>query len=650
MARALREKLRYRFENFMSKGGISVFISLVALFFVCLALALLIRWVVLLIFPEVDIFEDFFSHIWSVFLAMTDPGNMGEDTDASWLLKISIIVAGFMGVVIFSMLIAFITTALDTTLYEFRKGRSRVIERGQTLILNWNERVLDILRELILANESERDASVVILADRDKEEMDDAVKTHIADAKTTRIVTRKGNTSTIANLRRVNAAAAESVIVLATCSDQAPEEARRVSDAIVIKTILALVEAQEGDNELAIVAELFFPDSRALIDTFDDPLICCVDSWDILGKILVQTSRTSGLAVVYNEILSFDGGELYFYRAEWRGIRFYDSLFRFPDGVPMGIRRASGELLLRPPVDAVLEDGDEVLLLAEDDSTIDFADRPVASPQQLPFAMRRIEAAEERELILGWHNVAHIMIGEYSDYLTAGSVIDIVVREPTDGLFKEVAELRQANPDLVIQLKTGNPLDLDELRALEPFGYDNVIILSQGEGDNPEKTDSETLVILLLMRKIVRDAGEALEQRKTKIITQILDSENQELISQANVDDFIISNKLITMIFAQLSEEPRIKQLYDDIFQEDGSEIYLKPAALYFDTFPVEVSFAELIALALERDREICLGYRSHALAADPKRNFGVELNPDKNSRLTLQADDSLVVLAEDDR
>lgn len=151
------------------------------------------------------------------------------------------------------------------------------------------------------------------------------------------------------------------------------------------------------------------------------------------------------------------------------------------------------------------------------------------------------------------------------------------------------------------------------------------------------------------MRKIIRDAGIDLAEKKTKLITQILDSENQELVSQTNVDDFIISNKLITMIFAQLSEEPRMLQLYNDIFQEEGSEIYLKPAWLYFDKLPIEVSFADLMAQALKRDGEICLGYRLGELASDPERNFGVKLNPDKNVKITLNKNDTLVVLAEDD-
>jgi len=287
------------------------------------------------------------------------------------------------------------------------------------------------------------------------------------------------------------------------------------------------------------------------------------------------------------------------------------------------------------------------LILAEDDSTIDFVKEPVATPKDFPYVHKGLEKRMERELVLGWHGIAKILVREYTEYLLEGSRIDIVVNHPSLTISTEIQKLQQDNPSLRIHLIDKNPLSLEDLDMLKPFGYDNVIILSQSEEDfSPERTDSETMVILLLLRKILKDS--AIREKKTKLITQVLNSENQELITQTNVDDFIISNKLITMIFAQLSEEPRIKQLYDDIFEEDGSEIYLKPASLYFESFPVRVTFADLIGQVCKRD-EICLGVRRIMHHDNPEKNFGVKLNPPKDQVFNLSADDSLVVLAEDE-
>ena len=104
------------------------------------------------------------------------------------------------------------------------------------------------------------------------------------------------------------------------------------------------------------------------------------------------------------------------------------------------------------------------------------------------------------------------------------------------------------------------------------------------------------------------------------------------------------------MLFAQISEEPGIQFVYDDLFQEDGSEIYVKPVELYFDSFPQTVTFADLMRLAQKRDEEACIGYKLGALAKSPDDNYGVKLIPLKGATVELNPGDGLVVVAEDER
>ncbi|MEO0578291.1 MAG: hypothetical protein AAFZ58_06365, partial [Pseudomonadota bacterium] len=132
------------------------------------------------------------------------------------------------------------------------------------------------------------------------------------------------------------------------------------------------------------------------------------------------------------------------------------------------------------------------------------------------------------------------------------------------------------------------------------------------------------------------------------LITEILDSQNFDLVARAGVQDVIISNRLVSMMMAQISESRDIEKVYDDIFQEDGSEIYLKPASLYFDAFPVKVSFADLIALAQKRS-EVCIGVKIKSQEHNKDVNNGVQLIPEKQTSYTLKADDSLIVVAEDE-
>jgi Castor and Pollux, part of voltage-gated ion channel/Calcium-activated potassium channel slowpoke-like RCK domain len=647
-------KLRYRFDSFMAKGGGSIFKALTAVFVGTFLLIGLLRGVLLLLFPELLLQHEgigFFGNLYITFLEITDPGNMSQDIYSGAGYKVFAVLAGIAGIVMLSALIAFITTALDQKIYELKRGRSKVIEEGHTLILGWNEqRIVEVLRELVLANESESDACVVVLADKDKEEMDDVIRLRMKDTMTTRIVTRSGDVSALTNLDMVSLEACKSVVILANCEDTDHDELKASSDAKAIQTVLATMGSEIENEDFNVVVEIFNPTHREIVrSSFPDHVIT-VNTSDILAKLLVQTSRSVGLSVVYNEILSFDGCEMYFYDAEWGNASFGEIAYRFPDGVPIGIRNADGEIFMNPECGRHLEPTDEILIVADDDSTIELMDVPVAEPAEYPLSGVRQQQRVERELMVGWSFKSPAVIREFSDYIIAGSCIHVLLKSPTEQQVAEIQALDAELDGVEVSLLTKDCLSIDDLMSIKPFEYDNIIILAgnvSGESHvDAARVDSENIVALLLLRRIFSQFP--IESKDTKLITEVLDSQNDALVAKAGVHDVIISNRLVSMIMAQIAESRDIEKVYDDIFQEDGSEIYLKPASLYFESFPAEVRFADMMAIARQRE-EICIGVKIKALEPDKQRNNGVTMIPEKNTVYQLERDDCLVVLAEDE-
>ena len=645
---------RYRFDTFMARGGGSIFKALTAVFVGTFLLIGLLRGALLWLAPELALqHEDigFWGNLYITFLEITDPGNMAQDIYSGPGYKLFAVLAGIAGIVMLSALIAFITTALDQKIYELKRGRSKVIEEDHTLILGWNEqRIVEILRELVIANESEKDACVVILADKDKEEMDDVLRLRVRELKTTRVVTRSGDVSTITNLDMVSLESARSVIILAGCDDTDNDDLKASSDAKAIQTVLATMGNEIENDEFSVVVEIFNPTHREIVrSSFPDHVIT-VNTSDILAKLLVQTSRSVGLSVVYNEILSFDGCEMYFYDAEWNNATFGEIAYRFPDGVPMGIRNGDGEISMNPESSRRMEPNDEILILADDDSTIELLDEPVAQPAELPLSGVRQQQRVERELMIGWSFKSPAIIREFADYIIEGSRIDVLLKTPTPGQVAEIKALDEEIDGVEVGLLVKDCLNIEDLLSIKPFEYDNIIILAGGvssEGHiDAARIDSENIVALLLLRRIFSQYPA--ESQDTKLITEVLDSQNDALVAKAGVQDVIISNRLVSMIMAQISESRDIEKVYDDIFQEDGSEIYLKPATMYFEQFPASVTFADMMAIARARE-EICLGVKIKALEQDKEQNNGVTLIPEKNTPFELQADDCLVVLAEDE-
>ena len=252
--------------------------------------------------------------------------------------------------------------------------------------------------------------------------------------------------------------------------------------------------------------------------------------------------------------------------------------------------------------------------------------------------------------MIGWTFKSVAIIREFAEYIVDGSDIGVLLKNPRDSQRAEIESLDAELDGIRVHLLEKDCQNIDDLMSVEPFKYDNIIVLAGAESaDGPidaSRIDSENIVALLLLRRIFSE--HPVESRNTKLITEIHDSQNDALVAKAGVQDVIISNRLVSMIMAQISESRDIEKVYDDIFSEAGSEIYLKSARLYFEEFPLEVSFADMMAIAQKRG-EICIGVKIKSLEHSREQNNGITLIPEKKRCYKLQADDSLVVLAEDE-
>jgi hypothetical protein len=149
------DRMRYKFDNFMSKGTIALIGGLGMLSLAIILVAALIL-VIFRIAPEgtepgsLSLGEA----AWGALMRTMDAGTMGAD--AGWGFRVVMFGVTLGGVFIISSLIGVLTTGVETKMGELRKGRSRVIESGHTVILGWSPQVFLIISELVLANENQK--------------------------------------------------------------------------------------------------------------------------------------------------------------------------------------------------------------------------------------------------------------------------------------------------------------------------------------------------------------------------------------------------------------------------------------------------------------------------------------------------------------
>ncbi len=117
------------------------------------------------------------------------------------------------------------------------------------VILGWSPKIFDIINELIIANENQHNPSIVILAPKDRIEMQEIISQKIDENKNTKIICRNGDPMSIHDLNILSPNHARSIIILAPLNDN--------PDVSVIKTILAITNnPQRLKSKFHIVAEI----------------------------------------------------------------------------------------------------------------------------------------------------------------------------------------------------------------------------------------------------------------------------------------------------------------------------------------------------------------------------------------------------------
>ena len=617
------ERLRYQFDKSMAAGpaALIAYLALISLVLIATAGAVL---AIFGIAPAGDDGLSFFEGFWLSLMRTLDPGTMGGDQ--GWAFRIVALLVTLGGIFVVAALIGVIATALDAKLEELRKGRSRVLETGHTVILNWSPSVFDIVSELMVANTSERRARIVFVADKDKVEMEDELKAKVKRARNTQFICRSGKPTDLYDLQLASPETAKSIIIVS------PEA--EGPDAQVIKTILALVnDPKRKEGRYRIAAEIQDAANAEVARVVGGDEVQLVLADEVISRIVVHSSRQSGLSAVYSELLDFDGCEIYTIdQPGLAGRTFGDATTAYEGSTLIGLAGADRRVRLNPPADTVIEPGQRAILIAEDDSAI----RIVEGAPQID--AERIRAAPvstprpERLLLLGWNRRGSMIVRELARYVAPGSHLTLAADGPE--MDEASAELDGAE-GLTVERRRLDTTRRAALEQLDVPSYDSVMVLGDTEHLSAEDADTRTLVTLLHLRQIDEQSG-----KHVKVVSEMADIRNRELAEVTRADDFVVSNKLVSQMLAQASENAYIEAIFTDLLDEAGSEIYMRPIEDYVSPEGGPLSFYTL-AEAARRRNEVALGYCRGG------GRGGVVVNPKKSEALDFAAGDRLIVLAE---
>ena len=624
------DRLRYTFDNYMSRGTIALIggLGLGSLLIILVAAVILS---ITRFAQEGSEPLPFGEAAWGSLMRTLDSGTMGGDT--GWGFRFVMLGVTLGGIFIISALIGVLNNGLEDKLEELRKGRSRVIESGHTVILGWSQQIFSVISELIVANANQKNACIVILGDKDKVEMEDEIRDLVGPTGRTRIVCRTGSPMEPVDLDIASLHTARSIIVLAPEADD--------PDSSVIKTMLAITNSpQRRPEPYHIVAEITDAKNLEVARMVGKDEVELILVGNLISRIIAQTCRQSGLSVVYTELLDFGGDEIYF-KAEpgLVGKTFGEALLAYEDSAVIGLRPQGQLPQLNPPMDTRIQAGDHLIAISEDDDTIRLSGLKDLGIKTNAITLHEPAApTPERTLLLGWNWRAPAIIHELDHYVAPGS--EALVVAEAEGGEAELDKRRASLKNQAVKFQSGDTTDRRTLDSLAIETYKHVIVLAYDHLDT-QQADARTLITLLHLRDIAEHAG-----LPFSIVSEMLDVRNRNLAEVTHADDFIVSDKLVSLMMAQVSENKALNAVFADVFDPEGAEIYLKLASNYV-TLGALVNFYT-IAEAARRRGEVAFGYKLNADSKDPAKAYGVAVNPDKSKEVTFTEWDRIIVLAEE--
>eukprot|EP00947_MAST-08B_sp_MAST-8B-sp1_P000824 g824.t1 len=570
-------------------------------------------------------------------------------------------VIALVGVLIFSVVIGVICQIIDSKLEALKEGKSNVVEKEHTVILGWTDKTVPLIKEICLANESEGGGVIVVLGDLPKEQLEKDFRDQMKKKEKlgTSIVFRTGNPMFASDLAKVAASTARSICILAGDGD--PDE----MDSRTLRVVLGLLSLQAGLSG-HIVAEMRDVDNEVLVQIVGGAHTETVVSHDLVGRLMLMAARQPGLAKVYSSVLGFDGDE--FYMAEWpeiTGCRFGDLVVRFPDATPIGVKTIDGRILLNTVPSHVMAEGEELLVIAEDDDTYQPETPASINRGTLPEQVDGLRDVE-KILLCGWRRDIREVLLLLDEMALYGSEVHMLCEVPVWQRSKKLLE----EGLYVDQLKNirivdwyGNSAVRRQLMTLPVAKYTSCLIFADEEKEtNPLNSDSHSIASLLLLRSIQRQQKDtrkkeilrfhgmadkvkswtAGKDQSCPITCEILDSRTQKTIANnpkiSESSDFLQTNTMVSRILAMVAEDRGVMKILGELLEKEGAAFMVKPSSRYARKGEITSYYA--LALRAQEVDEILCGYLLHG-KADP-----AIINPKRKQEERNWGDYDMIVLA----
>ena len=607
---------------------------------------------------------NFFESIYYTLTMIIDPGSIAyvvEDVGTAGLVvSIFSLVVIIVGMITFTgAVIGYVTNWISSFIQETNSGTDKLYISNHIIILNWNTRGIEIVRELMYSKNKEK---IVILVESGKEEIEKEIQELVEDGKKKlTYIVREGEVFSSNDLKDISVEKAKCILIMDDGLNQEEDldanTRRQKGNMHTVKVLMQAINlSKENDNIVKIIVEINDKWTDLIVGKIvqsnnDNNIhIHSIRAYMIIGQLLSQFSLMPQLNVVYQELFTNEDGAFYCKKEtiedEIEYIRKY--LENHDEAIPLTIMKTKyGEYGYYSSTSE--EDIDKVSSKKENDINIKLR--------------AKYEMKTKNVIILGHNSKCEDILRGFGSFsgewdvnekkILNVTIIDSETNIKRHNYFKEYP--------FVTKVLAANIYDreliCDEIEEIiNKQGDDvNILVLSDDKASLSDM-DANVFASLVYLKEVVdkKEQEEDFDASNINIITEIINTKHHEIANGYSSNNVVISDKYISKMVAQICEKEALFDFYQDILsydaddEPDSKEIYIKDVSSLFEEIPAKCTCKELIMALFEASVKIDINNPMLTLGYVKSDGEVVVFSGDLTKKtIELKEKDALIVFSE---